>query len=371
MADQNPAPGWYEDPKDSNCVRWWAGEKWTEATLPNPGTAATGNGGDDANNTDQLDRQRADEKTSTGIASKEAGVEGASGSAAEQRPRREFKKLLLVAAGVSAALLAVLIAVTSGGSDQGVQPSDTNDKPALEQTALEVTSPADGQVVKSKTVTFRGTATPGAVVRLCANTACGESTVKARVAADGSWAVKANADLPGSNEYLVEATAPGRQEGFATVEIIRKKTQAEHAAFRKTRAEAKQKRAAAKAAARQKRVAAKAAFEADYKASAKSIPYKQLAKGADNYAGTRAVFRGQVFQIQESYGSGLMLLAVTDEGYGFWTDNVWVNLSRSTKFVEDDIVTVWGPIVGSKSYETQIGGETFVPEMDAKYLKAG
>ncbi len=262
MADQNPAPGWYEDPKDSNCVRWWAGEKWTEATLPNPGAAVAGDGGDDANNTDQLDRQGADEKTSTGIASKEAGVEGASGSAAEQRPRRKFgevlgpegKKLPLVPVGVSAALLVVLIAATSCGSDQGVQPSDTDDKPALEQTALEVTSPADGQSVKSKTASFRGTATPGAVVTLTGET----SLPSARVAADGSWAAKVRLVL-GTNTIAIGATAQGKSAiRWGTVTITRKRSQAEVAALRKTREEARQKRAAAKAAARQKRAAAKA-----------------------------------------------------------------------------------------------------------------
>ncbi len=71
MADQNPAPGWYEDPNDANCVRWWAGEKWTESTLPNPGAAAAGDGGDDANNAARLPIiQGTDEKTSTGIALK-------------------------------------------------------------------------------------------------------------------------------------------------------------------------------------------------------------------------------------------------------------------------------------------------------------
>ncbi len=249
----------------------------------------------------------------------------------------------------------VLVSMLVLGAIIGEPPSDKKDKPAIEQTALEVTSPADGRSVKSKTVSFRGTTTPGAVVTLTGET--GE--VSARVAADGSWVAKDGLVL-GNNTYSIAATAQGQATNYETFMITRERSRAELAALRKKRAEARQKRAAAKAA-----------FEPDYKASAKSIPYGQLAKGADNYAGTRAVFRGQVFQIQESDGFGYMLLAVTDEGYGFWTDNVWVNLSRSTKFVEDDIVTVWGPIVGSKSYETQIGGETFVPEMDAKYLQAG
>jgi hypothetical protein len=31
--------------------------------------------------------------------------------------------------------------------------------------------------------------------------------------------------------------------------------------------------------------------------------------------------------------------------------------------------SVYGTVVGSKSYETQIGGETYVPEIDAQILE--
>ena len=70
-------------------------------------------------------------------------------------------------------------------------------------------------------------------------------------------------------------------------------------------------------------------------------------------------------------GGGFMLLSVTDQGYDIWTDNVWVNYDHPISSAEDDIVTVWGTITGTKSYDTQIGGSTYVPEMHARYISPG
>ena len=63
-----------------------------------------------------------------------------------------------------------------------------------------------------------------------------------------------------------------------------------------------------------------------------------------------------------------MLLSVSDQGYGFWDDNIWVNYEGHISGAEEDVITVYGVITGSKSYETQIGGETYVPRMRARYV---
>ncbi len=63
-----------------------------------------------------------------------------------------------------------------------------------------------------------------------------------------------------------------------------------------------------------------------------------------------------------------MLLAVTDEGYGFWDDNVYVEYDGTIQGAEDDVITIFGKVRGQYSYETQIGGETFVPQIDAEII---
>jgi|GEM_PF-2954949 len=113
---------------------------------------------------------------------------------------------------------------------------------------------------------------------------------------------------------------------------------------------------------------AEVAKEESFKAEAVTIDYKQLIKNPSRYIGEPVVYTGQIFQIQEGYGENFMLLSVTDEGYGFWTDEVWVD-GAHTNAAEEDIITVYGTVTGAESYETQIGGSNFVPRIKAKYIE--
>lgn len=122
----------------------------------------------------------------------------------------------------------------------------------------------------------------------------------------------------------------------------------------------------------QKKVAqieAVAAEESEFREDATTIDYGQLIKNPSAYKGEKVVYTGQVLQIQEEGGFGFMLLSVTDEGYGFWTNNIWVEFEQRTGIAEEDIITVYGTIIGSEEYETQAGGSTYVPKMRAKYIE--
>lgn len=227
--------------------------------------------------------------------------------------------------------------------------------PPPERPQLELTMPDDRDVFRDQ-VTLTGR------VRIDASLASGESGAAGlrgvRVTVDGKtaplrgdrWSKTITVER-GTNDVQVRAEADGMDTAEEIATLTRKQSQAERAA-------AAAKRAAAAAAAKQR-----------YLASAKLIPYNQLEKNADRYSGERVKFTGQIFQIQEGYDSTVILLSVTDEGYGFWTDNIWVDYPGTIKGAEDDIITVYGTIEGSKSYETQIGGETYVPQMTAKYVE--
>jgi hypothetical protein len=45
-----------------------------------------------------------------------------------------------------------------------------------------------------------------------------------------------------------------------------------------------------------------------------------------------------------------------------------VDYDHSIKSAEDDVITVYRTITGAKSYDTEIGGSTYVPKMRAKYI---
>lgn len=212
--------------------------------------------------------------------------------------------------------------------------------------SLSLTVPGDRTVYRDRvTIAGRVTAYGGGTLSGVRVTVDGK-TAPVR---GGRWSKSVTVDS-GSTDIEIEATK-GAYEGSAkTVTLTRQRSKAELAA------------------AADRRRQAVAARKATYIASAKSIPYNQLDKNADRFSGDRAVFRGQIMQIQEDSGSTVILLSVTDEGYGFWTDNVWVDYEGTIKGAEDDVITVYGEIEGSKSYETQIGGETYVPQMTAEYV---
>lgn len=212
-----------------------------------------------------------------------------------------------------------------------------------EPTELEITRPGDGDDVRRGRVTLTGTSEPGAKVNV--------DGVPATVGSDGDWRRRVTLRL-GRQTFDVTAIAPGKERTRDDVTVTRRRSAAELRALRARRA------------------AARARREARYKAGARTIPYNQLNKDADRYAGERVVYRGQILQIQEDEGlGGFMLLQVTELGYGLWDDPVWVDYERSIRSAEDDVVTVYGTVTGSKSYETQIGGETYVPQIRARYVE--
>ena len=183
------------------------------------------------------------------------------------------------------------------------------------------------------------------------------------VSASGNWRARVHVNM-GANSYEITASAPPNNVASRSVTLTREMTAGEKAA---AAAAAARRKAAAAAAATQRAATARQNFIN----SAKTIPYNQLIKDPESFAGQRVAYHGQIFQIQESGGSGIMLLSVTDQGYGLWTDEIWVNYNQHVASAKDDTITVYGTVLGTKTYDTQIGGSRYVPEIDAKYIVEG
>lgn len=200
---------------------------------------------------------------------------------------------------------------------------------------MKLDTPPD-QTVSGETLTLAGTASRSGTV-----------TVEGKpvVSQAGHWSTVVSLHH-GDNTFEVRVAQHGHPSASGTVVITRDFTPQELAAQQAAKAQA-------------------------YKDSAATIPYNQLMKDADSYHGKVVTYHGQIFQIQEDKAAGvaIMLVSVTDDGYGFWTDNIWVNYKPGQVHgAKDDMVTFWGKVEGSKSYDTQIGGTTFVPEVTAKYI---
>jgi hypothetical protein len=61
---------------------------------------------------------------------------------------------------------------------------------------------------------------------------------------------------------------------------------------------------------------------------------------------------------------------VTNDGYGFWSNVVELQLPPSAvaqNFIENDVIQFWGITTGTDTYTTKIGGTDTVPVVDVKY----
>jgi hypothetical protein len=81
--------------------------------------------------------------------------------------------------------------------------------------------------------------------------------------------------------------------------------------------------------------------------------------------------RGKINQIQEGSGVTVMRLAVTKDPYIGWNYNdvIWVDYLGTTDYVEDDVVTIYGTVLGSKTCTSQAGWEITLPEVNALYIE--
>ncbi len=65
-----------------------------------------------------------------------------------------------------------------------------------------------------------------------------------------------------------------------------------------------------------------------------------------------------------------VLLSVTDEGCDFWSDEVWIDYAgMKVAGAEGHFLTFYGTVEGQKSFETQIGGERYVPQITAEFFE--
>lgn len=95
--------------------------------------------------------------------------------------------------------------------------------------------------------------------------------------------------------------------------------------------------------------------EDEYKKSCKTIDYKALLRNPERHKGEKIKFTGKVYKVlefdSETEGEVIynMRIRVTKDEYGFWDDTVCATIDLSEKvdkFLEDDIVTIWGECDG-------------------------
>jgi len=116
------------------------------------------------------------------------------------------------------------------------------------------------------------------------------------------------------------------------------------------------------------------------KTQAVAIPYDDLFRYNEQHIGKTVRYVGKVLQVQEKEclilcdedDKGYVLrVAVTKGSYGFWDDPIWVDTSGTQRFLEDDIVTVWGVVEGLQKYTAVLGNQVTIPKLKALDIQLG
>ena len=110
----------------------------------------------------------------------------------------------------------------------------------------------------------------------------------------------------------------------------------------------------------------------EFKAKCINISYSDLARNPNSYVGQYAVFTGKVVQVQENGKNIVLRVNVNKDKYGIWNDTIYVDYNRTdpneSRILEDDIITMYGNIMGIKTYETVFGNSVSIPHLSSKYI---
>ena len=105
----------------------------------------------------------------------------------------------------------------------------------------------------------------------------------------------------------------------------------------------------------------------------KGVDFDTLMRNNEKYVGDILYLEGKVVQTQNTFGDTYALrVSITKEDLGFGTtyysDTIWVNYA-GPRILEDDIVGIYGKVVGIKEYTAVLGNTIGLPEVDSLLLE--
>jgi hypothetical protein len=111
----------------------------------------------------------------------------------------------------------------------------------------------------------------------------------------------------------------------------------------------------------------------DYRKYATPFDYKRVNKNPDAHKDEYVKGRARIYQITEDTYEGDPVteggLDVTNYGYGRWDDNVRFGMKGTTDFVEGDVVSYYGVIVGGDTYTSEAGWNITTPLIRVDFIE--
>lgn len=110
--------------------------------------------------------------------------------------------------------------------------------------------------------------------------------------------------------------------------------------------------------------------EEAFKDECETYTYEEIARDPDDYIGEKARFTGKVIQVMQKGNSYTLRVNITKTRWGY-DDTILVSYSAKdgdSRILEDDIVTMYGFLGGTYTYETVMGSSLTVPLLYAEYI---
>lgn len=111
--------------------------------------------------------------------------------------------------------------------------------------------------------------------------------------------------------------------------------------------------------------------EAYFKTTCQTFTYDEIARHPDDHMLEAAKFTGEVVQVVEDGDTVVMRLAITKGRY-VWSDPILVCYSRTDssegRILEDDIITVYGVMMGTYTYTSTMGASITIPYLLCSYV---
>lgn len=108
---------------------------------------------------------------------------------------------------------------------------------------------------------------------------------------------------------------------------------------------------------------------ADYfKGSCTTFTYDDAARNPDSLVGQNATFTGEVIQVMQS-GDSYVLRVNKDSDYDCTMYVTYTAPAGAARILEDDVITLWGTLDGTETYETIFGASVTIPRFEALYIQ--
>ena len=109
-----------------------------------------------------------------------------------------------------------------------------------------------------------------------------------------------------------------------------------------------------------------------FKSQCNQLDYAQLVRNPDNYKERRIIYIGKVVQTQEDGNNVILRVNVSKGNLDIGDDIIWVNYTKpagSNRILEEDVIQLWGTVIGLRQYKAVMGNQIAIPEINAKYIE--